>query len=409
MQGFVYGLMWLAGIAAFGYGLWWFRFGRHERATAGGVAPQAGKPLASLIVPAVAPDTTTRASGASLLGRHLDGPPAIEPLSMRETWDRMLGAVHLLIVGETGSGKSTAANALLSGRAATDLICVIDPHATPTDWGGLPAIGAGRDYPAIDAALTALLAEMADRYDRRAANDTDYPALTIFLDELPSIMKHCPAAKQFFGELLREARKVEMRLVCLTQSTRVKTLGIEGEGDVLENLTWLLLGEKAISATKDAASLDYPAALEHKGSVRAAITTALPAFATARVSRDRLWQMSTVSDADQWLPDQLEPLPDEDETPVLTTGTRTDDMTSALSTASTTPSTGYPVPVQYQQNGQARTVEMSEVQAAAIEKWLTLDRLSGNEIVPRLGIARAAGLAMVAHVRSQLAARQVTV
>jgi hypothetical protein len=223
-------------------------------------------------------------------------PPQPVLLSFDKTWYILMKAVHVLIVGETNAGKSTAANALLAGRAETDMICVIDPHAEPGDWAGVPAIGAGRNYAEIDQALTTLLAQMADRYTRRAQGDKAYPALTIFVDELPAIMQHCKSARQFFGELVREARKVNMRLVALTQSTRVKTLGIEGEADVLENLTWLLLGEKALSVCADAAYLDWPAAIEKGGKIRAAYTTAFAGLALARIHPESIWKLSTISE-----------------------------------------------------------------------------------------------------------------
>lgn len=267
-----------------------------ETTTTNDYAPEAGA-LARQTLPA-AQERATVPAGA--------GGGRVDVLAFDEGWRRLLGCVHLLLVGETNSGKSTAANALLSGRADTDRIVIIDPHATPDDWGGLAAIGMGRNYGAINQALDLLLAEMKARYRRRAGGDRDYAPLTIFVDELPAIMAHCKAAKGFFGELVREARKVDMRLVALTQSTRVKTLGIEGEGDVLENLTWLLLGEKAIEACAVSSLLARPAVLDQGGQRLPMLTTPFPGLAANRVNPARLWPLNIRPD--DWLDDQLEPV-----------------------------------------------------------------------------------------------------
>ena len=68
----------------------------------------------------------------------------------------------------------------------------------------------------------------------------------------------------------REARKVSLRLVVLTQSPEVKAIGLEGEGSVRDNFCFIKLGEFALDhakAMKDEAiklaveSCDRPAML----------------------------------------------------------------------------------------------------------------------------------------------------
>ncbi len=223
--------------------------------------------------------------------------PVIDVMSFDAMWTKLINATHVLLVGETHSGKSTAARALLSERAVDDQICIIDPHVEPDDWGGLPVIGKALNYREIQYVLNVLLKEMKARYARRAEGDKDYPNLTIFMDELPAIMKHCTNGKEVLGDLLREARKVNMRLVLMTQSTRVKTLGIEGEGDVLNNLCWLALGDEAVKECKDAATLERPAAFEYKGVTKPVIVTALPGLTCKVLLPDVLWPVDVSEEA----------------------------------------------------------------------------------------------------------------
>jgi hypothetical protein len=228
--------------------------------------------------------------------RPAETPTAPPPLPFGTVWRYLGAAIHLLIVGETHSGKSTSARAVLHGRIqAGDRIIILDPHATPRTWGGIVAVGAGRDFAAIETAMGELLAEMTRRYERLAV-DADYQPepLSIFVDEWPAIQTACKkVASQFITELAQEGRKAGMRLVMLTQSDLVASLGIEGKSDVRENFTMLLLGSKAI-ARADVSGLTWPAALRKgEGKARAAITDPMPDYETLlNTNGARLWQVA---------------------------------------------------------------------------------------------------------------------
>lgn len=233
-------------------------------------------------------------------------PTLIEPLSFKDTYTLLQQAIHLMIVGPTNAGKSTAAMAVLYGRyRAGEKIIILDPHADPETWSGLAVVGAGRDYTAIDEAMLTILDEMSDRYQRKANRDINYPAITVFVDEWPSIQLHCKkSAARFMPEMAQEARKVNMRLVILSQSDQVESLGIQGRGDVRENFTMLLLGTKAITAIKDAAKLERPAAIRRGGQLDAipAITTAFVAYASAAIDPTCIYNLT---------PPPAQPFPEE--------------------------------------------------------------------------------------------------
>jgi hypothetical protein len=195
--------------------------------------------------------------------------------------------VHLLIVGESQEGKSTSARALLQARATTDTILVLDPHGKFNDWG-VPVIGVGRDWAALDRAFVALGDELSRRY--RPGEPVDAP-LTIFIDEYPAIAANCPSAKQAFLTLAREGAKARMRLVILTQDANVETLGISGQGAVRRNFTRLLLSSFAVQALPESRGQAWPAVLEHRGSLRVVDRSHLPKLALQRARRARVWEV----------------------------------------------------------------------------------------------------------------------
>ena len=168
---------------------------------------------------------------------------------------------HVLIAGETDSGKSTAMLAVLKQRSQ---VVVLDPHASPSIWGQSQVIGGGRDFEAISQFMQQMRNLLSSRYAQRAKGTTQFDTLTVATDEMPAIVAALGRqVDEVWREWLREGRKVGLFFIASTQSTRVKTLGIRGEGDLLENFTYVLvLGKLAVNQYPQlVAGMERPAIL----------------------------------------------------------------------------------------------------------------------------------------------------
>ncbi|MBK8985363.1 MAG: ATP-binding protein [Chloroflexi bacterium] len=175
---------------------------------------------------------------------------------------------HILIAGETGSGKSTAMLAVLRRRPQ---VVVLDPHDTPGSWGNAQVIGGGRDFESIGRYMQQMRLMLSQRYSQRAQGMAQFEPLTVATDEMPAIVAALGRqVDEVWREWLREGRKVGLFFVVSTQSTRVKTLGIRGEGDLLENFNYvLLLGKLAVTQYPDLARpMDWPAILRTNRGIR---------------------------------------------------------------------------------------------------------------------------------------------
>ena len=186
---------------------------------------------------------------------------------------------HVLVAGETGSGKSSAMVEVLRSRAGA---VVLDPHWNGRDWGGARVIGAGRDFDAIREYMDEMRRMLRERYEARAGGRTEFPPLTVAVDEMPAIVGAVGREiETVWREWLREGRKVGLFLALATQSTRVRTLGIEGEKDLLENFTYVLvLGNVARREYGALANgMTHPAVLVTKGAARPVVIPYEPAAA----------------------------------------------------------------------------------------------------------------------------------
>lgn len=194
--------------------------------------------------------------------------------------------VHFLFSSKTGSGKSTLAQWITSQlKESNETVIAVAPHWQLGDYATADLIvGAGRNYgtsaepyeekelksgevkitgePEVTFAdvlggkrvtvcqfMRSLLNEMdrrfqlvGNRYRWVAEGD---PFISVILDEYPAYGS-MPGVADCLKQLIREARKVGIRLFILAQGSEVKTLGIEGEGSLRENLTFIRLAEWAV-------------------------------------------------------------------------------------------------------------------------------------------------------------------
>jgi hypothetical protein len=195
---------------------------------------------------------------------------------------------HLLLVGESQEGKTTTARALLQARALTDTILVIDPHGKLNDWG-VPVVGMGRDWGAIDEALIALEQELSRRY---TPDEPLGEPLSIFFDEWPAIAANCPSAKRVLLALAQEGAKARMRLVVLAQQATVEGLGIKGQGDARRNFARLLLGSFALREIPDIAGQSWPAVLDWRGEMQSVDRQYLPRLVEQRTVQPHIWSFA---------------------------------------------------------------------------------------------------------------------
>jgi hypothetical protein len=130
----------------------------------------------------------------------------------------------------------------------------------------------GRNYQAIGDEVDRLVALMNNRYEARGKGQKTFEPLIVILDEFPACVANL--GKSFTEAimlLVRESRKVSIRLIVLSQGAEVKALGIEGQGSIRECFAVVALGKFATDKAKSMkdegiklaiASAEYPAMLD---------------------------------------------------------------------------------------------------------------------------------------------------
>ena len=178
---------------------------------------------------------------------------------------------HIGIAGKTGGGKSLLAEYLAS--CFDGIVVAVSPHWEKGDFTSADLVVAwGRNYGAVNDCrlsfsdalsgkhnisacgfLSLLHKEMDRRFkldENQQFTGKDDPEIIVILDEFNAFASS-KGLPEITKQLLREARKVKIRLIPLVHGTEVKALGCEGEGQIREQLTWIRVANKA----KDYANL----------------------------------------------------------------------------------------------------------------------------------------------------------
>lgn len=165
---------------------------------------------------------------------------------------------HLLVVGPTGSGKTTFAVALLAERAGE--IVALTPKLKPDDWRGLAVVSLAPDgsYAPLVGAIAALEAERKRRCVALAAG-AQLASLTIVLDELPDLVDEVGGTGDLLRKLSQMGRDLRMRVVALATSELVEDLGLKGRGHARRNFAMVRL-EPAQAGVQRVGTLQWGAA-----------------------------------------------------------------------------------------------------------------------------------------------------
>ena len=158
--------------------------------------------------------------------------PRLRPLPMFS--DR-----HVLIAGATGTGKTHTARYLLQARHTA---YVLDPHDDGATWPGhCNVIGGGRDFEIIAQTIKRMIELMDNRYRQRELGTNHFDPVTLAVDEIPAIVANQPEVAKLLMQIGMEGRKAGLYLVLLSHSVFVRSLGIEGQGDLRENFATIKL------------------------------------------------------------------------------------------------------------------------------------------------------------------------
>ncbi len=150
---------------------------------------------------------------------------------------------RLLIVGGSGTGKTSLLLHIAEQRTKLGELLILDPDGKKHKWGKYPAIGQGDDYEAIKAELINLKSLFKKRsleYADGIVEEREFPILTVIADEWHMISTEISDITALIKPIMTRGRKYCIDLIISGNGETVKNLGIEGQGDLIKNFEAIL-------------------------------------------------------------------------------------------------------------------------------------------------------------------------
>ncbi|MBN8562477.1 MAG: hypothetical protein J0L70_18250 [Leptolyngbya sp. UWPOB_LEPTO1] len=262
-------------------------------------------------VPTIGSNTRLNAVEVSATSAQPFTIPIVSPESKLFDWNLLNTAYddfpHLLMLGKTGAGKSFLAEYL--GRFLNGSTIVITPKKKPKDFIGMQVIGVPYDFATIAANIGGLSKLVKDREaEMNQTGKEDFLPINVILDEVPTFVAGCNDLKldvvKDLKFVIRAGRTSKVRLILLAQGQEVKTLGIEGEGSLRDNLSYVYLkgfAEKQAQDLKlDISTYDRPCIIDSKIAKIAALLelanqklSEKPPIASTPEALDRMYRMES--------------------------------------------------------------------------------------------------------------------
>lgn len=162
-----------------------------------------------------------------------------------------------LVRGQTDSGKTTILQWIVHQRSANTQIVVIDPHSEPGMWPGCQIIGAGSNHNEVEQFFDMCIARMEKRYQEIAegkVRQLEHGQLIVMVDEWMTIAGQCKRAPDAMVRLLTEGRKASFSIIIGSHSDQVRSLGLDGKGDIREGFVFIRLN---VVSGLHSATIDY--------------------------------------------------------------------------------------------------------------------------------------------------------
>lgn len=158
---------------------------------------------------------------------------------------------HLIILGDTGTGKTTTAQyvAVENSLAGGVQVKVYDCEGMFKTLPGWELIGAGEDFDAINASMAADLQALSEFF-ASGQPEAKEPSHILIGEEFPDLADQCDNASSWVDRHSRRGRKAGRFLILLSQYDQIGAFGLEGKSGLLKNFRIIRLGEFAIAHAK---------------------------------------------------------------------------------------------------------------------------------------------------------------